>query len=71
MSSQHMLASTREIYGRTLVELGHDNPDIVVVGGDLNKSTFTHLFGQEFPSRFFDLGPAEQNIMGVAAGLAA
>ena len=71
MSSSYPMASTRETYGRTLVELGHENPDIVVVGGDLNKSTFTHLFGQEFPHRFFDLGPAEQNIMGVAAGLAA
>ena len=71
MSSQYVMASTRESYGRTLVELGHDNPNIVVVGGDLNKSTFTHLFGQKFPNRFFDLGPAEQNIMGVAAGLAA
>ena len=71
MSASYPMASTRETYGRTLVELGHENPDIVVVGGDLNKSTFTHLFGQEFPHRFFDLGPAEQNIMGVAAGLAA
>jgi len=70
MVSDYPIASTREIYGRTLVELGHENPDIVVVGGDLNKSTFTYLFAQEFPHRFFDLGPAEQNIMGVAAGLA-
>ena len=64
-------ASTRETYGKTLVELGRENPDIVVLGGDLNKSTFTHLFAQEFPHRFFDFGPAEQNIMSVAAGLAA
>ncbi len=70
MVSTYPVASTREIYGKTLVELGRENPDIVVVGGDLNKSTFTYLFAQEFPSRFFDLGPAEQNIMGVAAGLA-
>ncbi len=63
--------ATREAYGKALVELGHENPDIVVLGGDLNKSTFVHLFAAEFPERFFDFGPAEQNIMGVAAGMAA
>lgn len=63
-------ASTRERYGRTLVELGREDPRIVVLGGDLNKSTFTVLFAREFPERFFDLGAAEQNLMGVAAGLA-
>ena len=63
-------ASTRETYGKVLVELGRENPDIVVLGGDLNISTFTYLFGQEFPERFFDFGPAEQNIMSVAAGFA-
>ena len=64
------MASTRETYGKTLVQLGREHPEIVVLGGDLNKSTFTYLFGSEFPDRFFDFGPAEQNIMGVAAGLA-
>ncbi|MCE2462487.1 MAG: transketolase family protein [Dehalococcoidia bacterium] len=64
-------ASTRQTFGETLVELGRENQDIVVLGGDLNKSTFANLFGREFPERFFDFGPAEQNIMGVAAGLAA
>ncbi len=62
--------STRETYGRTLLELGRENPDIVVLGGDLNKSTVINLFADEFPDRFFDLGPAEQNMMSVAAGLA-
>ncbi|MQF68981.1 transketolase family protein [SAR202 cluster bacterium AD-804-J14_MRT_500m] len=71
MASTFFTASTREVYGRTLVELGKQNRDIVVLGGDLNKSTFTHLFAEEFPDRFFDFGPAEQNIMSVAAGLAA
>lgn len=64
------VASTREIFGQTLLELGRENPDITVVGGDLNKSTFANLFGREFPDRFFDMGAAEQNIMSVAAGLA-
>lgn len=63
-------ASTRESYGKVLLELGRENPDIVVLGGDLNKSTFIHLFAEEFPNRFFDLGPAEQNMMSIAAGLA-
>ena len=63
-------AVTREVFGRTLVELGREDPNIVVLGGDLNVSTFAHLFGQEFPERFFDMGPAEQNIMSIAAGLA-
>ena len=64
------MSSTREIYGKTLVELGREDPNVVVLGGDLNKSTFTHLFGAQFQNRFFDFGPAEQNIMGIAAGLA-
>ncbi|PKB66948.1 MAG: transketolase [SAR202 cluster bacterium Io17-Chloro-G3] len=64
------IASTRETFGQTLLELGRENPDITVVGGDLNKSTFANLFGREFQDRFFDMGAAEQNIMSVAAGLA-
>ncbi|MQF80362.1 transketolase family protein [SAR202 cluster bacterium AD-493-K16_JPT_193m] len=64
-------AATRESFGKALLELGQQNPDIVVVGGDLNVSTFAHLFAKEFPDRFFDLGPAEQNMMSIAAGLAA
>lgn len=63
-------ASTRETFGHTLVELGKTDPNIVVLGGDLNKSTFASLFGQEFPDRFFDLGAAEQNMMSMAAGFA-
>ncbi|MBH43117.1 MAG: transketolase [Chloroflexi bacterium] len=63
-------ASPREIFGATLVELGDERADIVVVGGDLNKSTFANLFGHKFPERFFDLGPAEQNMMSLAAGFA-
>ena len=70
MPSTFPLASTRESYGKTLAELGAEDHNIVVLGGDLNKSTFTYLFGAQYPDRFFDFGPAEQNIMGVAAGLA-
>jgi transketolase len=63
--------SLREAYGRTLVELGKENPDIVVLDADLSKSTMTHFFAREFPERFFDCGVAEQNMVGIAAGLAA
>jgi transketolase len=65
------LASAREAYGQTLVALGKENPDIVVLDADLSKSTKTSHFAREFPLRFFDCGIAEQNMMGIAAGLAA
>lgn len=63
--------STREAYGKTLVELGKENENIVVLDADLSRSTNTQLFAKEFPQRFFDCGVAEQNMMGIAAGLAA
>jgi len=64
-------ASTRETYGKTLVELGRQNKDIVVLDGDLSPSTMTSFFAREFPDRFFDCGLEEQNMVGIAAGLAA
>ena len=64
-------ASMREAYGQTLVELGKTNPDIVVLDADLCASTMTKYFMQEFPERSFDIGIAEQNMIGIAAGLAA
>ncbi|MFC2019698.1 transketolase family protein [Chloroflexota bacterium] len=63
--------SLRETYGKTLVELGKENPNIVVLDADLSKSTMTHFFASEFPDRFFDCGIAEQNMISIAAGLAA
>jgi transketolase len=63
--------STRESYGKTLVELGKENKDIVVLDADLAKSTMTLYFAREFPERFFDCGLAEQNMIGIAAGFAA
>jgi len=63
--------SLRETYGKTLVELGRENPDIVVLDADLSRSTMTCFFAKEFPNRFFDCGIAEQNMAGIAAGLAA
>jgi len=60
----------REAYGKTLVELGKENKDVVVLDADLSKSTMTTFFAKEFPERFFDCGIAEQNMVGIAAGLA-
>ncbi len=63
--------STRETYGKTLVELGKENKDIIVLDADLSPSTMTHFFAREFPDRFFDCGLEEQNMIAIAAGLAA
>src|SRR5437588_3763763 len=62
--------ATREAFGRTLVELGRENKDVVVVDADLSKSTMTVYFQKEFPDRFFSMGIAEANMVGVGAGLA-
>lgn len=61
----------RDVYGKTLVELGGRNGNIVVLDADLSSSTRTGFFAKAFPDRFFNMGVAEQNMMGVAAGLAA
>lgn len=60
----------RDVYGKTLVELGKSNKDIVVLDADLSSSTRTGFFAKEFPQRFFNFGVAEQNMMAAAAGLA-
>ena len=62
--------STREYAGQKILELGATEPNLCVVGADLNKSTFTNLFASKYPDRFFDVGIAEQNMVNVAAGLA-
>ncbi len=62
--------STRVEYGKTLAQLGEQNPDIVALDADLSGSTQTHHFAKAFPERFFNLGIAEQDLMGTAAGLA-
>lgn len=62
--------ATREAYGKRLAELGRTHPEIVVVDADLSGSTKTNIFAKAFPERFFNVGVAEQNLMGVAAGLA-
>ncbi|MBU0502688.1 MAG: transketolase family protein [bacterium] len=63
--------ATRDAYGKALLELGRENKNIVVLDADLSASTKTDLFAKEFPERFFDMGVAEQDMIGTAAGLAA
>lgn len=63
--------ATRDAYGKALVELGKINKDVVVLDADLSKSTKTENFKKEFPERFFNIGIAEQNLIGCAAGFAA
>jgi transketolase len=63
--------ATRDVFGKTLLELGREDPDLVVVDADVSNSTRTEYFGKEFPDRFFQVGIAESNLIGVASGLAA
>ena len=62
--------ATAEIYGKTLVELGEKDPRVVALTADLAKSTKIGDFMARFPDRFFNMGIAEQNLFGVAAGMA-
>ena len=64
------LGSMRTAYGEALVELGSSHPEVVVLGADTTESIKSGMFGARFPDRFFNLGIAEQNLVGVAAGLA-
>jgi transketolase len=65
------MIATRDAYGQTLLELGRENPKVVALDADLSGSTKTSLFAKEFPARFFNVGIAEANMVGMAAGLAA
>jgi transketolase len=62
--------ATREAYGKALVKLGQVNDNVVVLDADLSKSTKTNDFYKAFPERFFNMGIAEQNLIGAACGLA-
>src|SRR5580700_1725879 len=62
--------ATREAFGRALVELGHENKDVVVCDADLSHSTMTTYFAKEFPDRFISCGIAEANMTAIGAGLA-
>lgn len=64
------LTDMRTEYGKTLIEIGKENPNVVVLGADTTDSLKTLSFGKEFPDRFFNVGIAEANLVTVAAGLA-
>jgi transketolase len=63
------MQNPRQVYGETLLELGRENKNIVVLEADLSKSTMTCLFEQEFPERFFEMGIGEANMTSFAGGL--
>ena len=63
--------ATREAYGKALVKVGKINDDVVVLDADLSKSTKTNDFYKAYPDRFFNMGIAEQNLVGAACGFAA
>jgi|SRR5579871_4709734 len=62
--------STRKAFGQSLLSLGDKNPSVVALDADLSKSTFSYLFAQRYPKRFFEMGIAEANMIGVASGMA-
>ena len=62
--------ATRESFGETILEIAETNPNLVVLDADLSKSTMTQPFMKKYPSRHFEMGIAEQNMIGVAAGMA-
>ncbi len=62
--------SLRGAYGKTLLKLGRENPDLVVLDADLAKSTQTQVFAKEFAGRFIDMGLSEQDMVSTAAGIA-
>lgn len=70
MKGMALKKATRDAYGEALVELGKTNPKIVVLDADLSQSTKTVGFAREFPDRFIQVGIAEQDLIGTAAGLA-
>lgn len=61
--------ATRQSYGEALAKLGEENENVVVLDADLSSATKTSIFAKKFPDRFFDIGIAEQDMMGTAAGL--
>jgi transketolase len=63
-------AATREAYGQALAEVGRSNPNVIALDADLAKSTYSVTFAKEFPDRFFTIGIAEANMVGIAGGLA-
>lgn len=61
--------ATRQSYGEKLAELGRKNKEVVVLDADLSSATKTSIFAKEFTDRFFNIGIAEQDMVGTAAGM--
>src|SRR6266480_4159021 len=70
MAAPKLGKATREAFGLALAQPGDPYPDLVTVDGDVGNSTRTEIFGKKFPDRFFNVGIAESNLVGVAGGLA-
>jgi transketolase len=64
------MTDMRTVYSETLIKIGEENPNVVVVGADTTDSLKTRAFGKKFPNRFFNIGIAEANLVSIAAGLA-
>jgi len=62
--------ATRQSFGEALAEIGKENNNIVVLDSDLSSATKTNIFASQFPERFFNMGIAEQNMIGTATGIA-
>ncbi len=69
-SKRELGKATRDAFGRALEALGAEHADLVVVDADVSNSTRTEWFGKKYPDRFFNIGIAESNLVGVAGGLA-
>ena len=65
-----IMTDMRSEYSKSLIQLGKDNPNVVVLGADTTDSLKTSGFGKEFPNRFFNVGIAEANLVTISAGLA-
>jgi len=70
LTQPNQMADMRTEYGKALIEIGKENPNIVVLGADTTDSLKTAGFGKQFPERFFNVGIAEANLVTIAAGLA-
>lgn len=71
MSVEFQNMTMKEVYVQTLLELGETHPDVIVVEADMALTTGSAAFGDKYPDRFFDVGVAEANMIGISAGLAA
>ena len=69
--NEPIMTDMRSEYSKTLIQIGKENPNVVVLGADTTDSLKTSSFGKEFPDRFFNVGIAEANLVTVSAGLAA